>query len=212
MTPEWMSLSEIAKELGVHPSTVRNWADQGSIPVHRTPGGHRRFRRDEVELWRQAHQASTPDEVQLVVKTALQRSRFHVGEGRLEAESWYAKLDQGARQKYRLSGRSMVQGLSAFLASADDVGAEAEARALGYEYAVRARRYDLSIMEAAQAFLFFRTCLLDAMYGVYESASVDSPYVWSNLFRRITAFTDRVMMSLLETYTAFDRNNNLNSG
>ncbi len=207
MTPEWMSLSEIAKELGVHPSTVRNWADQGSIPVHRTPGGHRRFRRDEVELWRLAHQASTPDEAHLVVKTALQRTRLHIGEGRMEQESWYAKLDQEARHQYRLSGRSMMQGLSAYLTSEDDDGAEAEARALGYEYAVRARRYDLSIMEAAQAFLFFRSNLLDAMYGVYESASVHSPYVWSNLFRRISAFTDRVMMTLLETYTAFDRNN-----
>jgi len=208
MTPEWMNLSEIAKELGVHPSTVRNWADQGSIPVHRTPGGHRRFRRDEVELWRLAHQASTPDETQLVVRTALQRTRLHISEGRLEEESWYAKLDQDARQQYRLSGRSMMQALSAYLSSADDQGAEAEARALGYEYAVRARRYGLSIMEAAQAFLFFRTSLLDAMYGVYESASVQSPLVWSNMFRRISAFTDRVMMTLLETYTAFDRNNN----
>jgi len=207
MTPEWLSLSEIAKELGVHPSTVRNWADQGTIPVHRTPGGHRRFRRDEIELWRLAHQASTPDEAQWVVKTALQRTRFHIGEGRLEKESWYQKLDQDAREQYRRSGRSLMQSLSAYLTTDDDDGAEAETRALGYEYAVRARRYDLSIMDAAQAFLFFRTSLLDAMYGVYESASVKSPFVWSNLFRRITAFTDRVMMTLLETYTAFDRTN-----
>ena len=207
MPLEWMSLSEIAKELGVHPSTVRNWADQGNMPVHRTPGGHRRFRRNEIELWRLAHQASTPDEAQLVVTTALQRTRLHISEGILEKESWYKKLDQDARQQYRLSGRSMMQGLSAYLASADDDGAEAEARALGYEYAVRARRYDLSIMEAAQAFLFFRSSLLNAMYGVYEAASVHSPYAWSNLFRRITVFTDRVMMTLLETYTAFDRTN-----
>ncbi|MBM3143986.1 MAG: helix-turn-helix domain-containing protein [Chloroflexi bacterium] len=207
MASEWLSLGEVARELGVHPSTVRNWANLGSIPVHRTPGGHRRFRRDEVELWRLAHQASTPDEAQLVVTTALQRTRLQVGEGRLENEAWFRKLNQDARKQYRLSGRSMMQSLSAYLTSADDKGAEAEARALGYEYAVRARRCDLSIMEAAQAFLFFRTSLLDAMYGVYESATVQSPFVWSNLFRRIIAFTDRVMMTLLETYMAFDRNN-----
>jgi excisionase family DNA binding protein len=34
MPGDWLSLSEIATELGVHPSTVRNWADQGDLPVH----------------------------------------------------------------------------------------------------------------------------------------------------------------------------------
>ncbi len=207
MASEWMNLSEIARELGVHPSTIRNWANQGLIPVHRTPGGHRRFRRDEIELWAQAHQATTSDDAQLVVHTALSRMRFKIGASMIDAEPWYQKLDEKARQQYKLSGRSLLQALSAYLASEGDDGADAEARALGYEYAVRARRYDLNIMDATRAFLFFRTSLLDAMYGVYEEASVRSPLVWSNMFRRITAFTDHVMITLLETYTAFGRNN-----
>lgn len=207
MAKKWMSLGEIAKELGVHPSTVRNWADQDQIPVHRTPGGHRRFNFEEVELWRQSQHASTPDETQLIIQTALKRTRIQIVEGGLEKESWYQKLDQDARQQYGQSGRSMMRGLSAYLSSVDDTGAEAEARALGYEYAVRARRYKLSIMDATQAFFFFRNTLLDAMFRVYEAASVRSPFVWSNMFRRITSFTDKVMMTLLETYTAFDRNN-----
>ena len=128
-------------------------------------------------------------------------------EGGLEEEEWYLKLDHDARQQYRQSGRSMMQGLSAYLSSVDDHGAEAEARALGYEYAVRARRYKLNLMDATQAFFFFRNTLLDSMFGVYEAASVGSPFVWSNMFRRITSFTDRVMMTLLETFEAFDRNN-----
>lgn len=203
---KWMSLSEIANELGVHPSTVRNWADKNQIPVHRTPGGHRRFDFEEVQLWRQANQANTPDETQLIIQTALKRTRVQIVEGGLDEEPWYQKLDQDARQQYRQSGRSMMQGLSAYLSSIDDPGADAEARALGYEYAVRARRYELSMMDAAQAYFFFRNTLLDAMFGVYEAASVQSPFVWGNLFRRITAFTDKVMMTLIETYTGFERN------
>lgn len=38
-TTTWVSLSEAAKILGVHPATVRNWADQGHLPSQRTPGG-----------------------------------------------------------------------------------------------------------------------------------------------------------------------------
>ncbi|MGD2155815.1 MAG: helix-turn-helix domain-containing protein [Anaerolineales bacterium] len=207
MPGKWLSLSEVADKLGVHPSTVRNWANQGHLPVHRTQGGHRRFRRSEVDLWMQAQQASEPNEVALVVQGALKRTRVKISEGSLEAESWYQKLDERARQQYRRSGRSMLQGLSAYLSS-DGEEANAEARSLGYEYATRGRRYDLSLVEATRALLFFRKTLLSSMLSVYEAAAVRSPSVWSDMFRKINEFTDQIMLTLLETYEALQRGKN----
>ncbi len=55
--------------------------------------------------------------------------------------------------------------------------------------------------------MFFRNTLLEAMFEVYDTAYVYSPYIWSDMFRKITAFTDDVLITLLETYTAFERNN-----
>jgi excisionase family DNA binding protein len=204
MPGEWLSLSEIAKELGVHPSTVRNWTDQGRMPVHRTRGGHRRFKRGEVDLWLRSQQASKPNEASMVVQDALKRTRVQISEGVLEAESWYQKLDQEARDKYRQSGRHLMQGLSAYL-STDGDEADAEARSLGYEYATRGRRYGLNISDATQAFLFFRNTLLDALLSVYEAAVVRSPVVLSGMIRKINAFTDRILITIMETYEAFDR-------
>jgi len=204
MVDEWLSMSEISKFLGVHPSTVRNWTDQGKMPVHRTRGGHRRFKRSEVDLWLQSQQASAPNEASLVIQDALKRTRVQISEGHLEAEDWYQKLDQEARDKYRQSGRHLMQGLFAYL-STDGEDAEAEARSLGYEYATRGRRYGLNISDATQAFLFFRNTLLDALLAVYESAVVRSPLVLSSMFRRINAFTDGILITLMETYEAFDR-------
>ncbi len=54
MQNECLSLGVVAQILGVHPSTVRDWPDKGLLPVHRTPGGHRRYRRIEIELWVQS--------------------------------------------------------------------------------------------------------------------------------------------------------------
>ena len=46
---EFLSTAEAAELLGVHPSTVRNWAASGRlIPVYRTRGDHRRYRRGDV--------------------------------------------------------------------------------------------------------------------------------------------------------------------
>ena len=204
MVDEWMTLSEISDVLGVHPSTVRNWTNQGEMPVHRTKGGHRRFKRSEVELWFQSRQASAPNDASFIIQDALKRTRIQISEGHLEEEAWYQKLDQDARQKYRQSGRHLMEGLFTYLSSDGD-DADAEARSLGYEYATRGRRYGLSISDATQAFLFFRNTLLDALLAVYEAAVVRSPLVLSNMFRKINAFTDRILVTLMETYQAFER-------
>jgi excisionase family DNA binding protein len=206
MSGEWLNLSEVSTLLGVHPSTVRNWSDLGHLPVHRTRGGHRRFKRSEVELWMQSQRPGAPDEGHLVVQNALRNTRMQISEGRLQSQAWYLKLDEDARAQYRSSGRNLLQGLLGYLSSDGEV-AEAEARSLGYEYASRGRRCGLSAAEATLAFLFFRNVLLESMLGVYEAAAVQSPNAWSNMFRKINAFTDQIQITLLETYDAYQRGN-----
>lgn len=49
MDNDWVTLGEAAKILGVAQSTVRKWADQGQLETFRTPGGHRRFRRGDLD-------------------------------------------------------------------------------------------------------------------------------------------------------------------
>jgi excisionase family DNA binding protein len=46
---DWLTLGQAAKFLGVAQSTIRKWSDQGRVPAFYTPGGHRRFRRRDLE-------------------------------------------------------------------------------------------------------------------------------------------------------------------
>jgi len=46
---EWLTLGQAARFLGVAQSTIRRWSDQGRLPAFYTPGGHRRFRRLQLE-------------------------------------------------------------------------------------------------------------------------------------------------------------------
>ena len=204
MAEDWLSLSEVAGRLGVHPSTVRSWSDQGHLPVHRTQGGHRRFRRGDVDLWIQTHREDGLDEGHLVVQAALKNIRVKVSEGTLESEGWYEKLDDEARVQYRHSGRALLQGLLESLAQNGEYN-DSEARSLGFEYASRGWRRGLTAAEASRAFLFFRNTLLDAMLTVYEESSIQIPKAWSDTFRKIFRFTDQIQITLLETYEAYQR-------
>jgi excisionase family DNA binding protein len=44
-----LTISEAARYLGVSLSTVRRWSDAGALPSYRTPGGQRRFSRDQLD-------------------------------------------------------------------------------------------------------------------------------------------------------------------
>ncbi len=46
---DWLTLGQAAKYLGVAQSTIRKWSDTGRLPAFYTPGGHRRFRRGDLD-------------------------------------------------------------------------------------------------------------------------------------------------------------------
>jgi excisionase family DNA binding protein len=49
--PDWLTLGQAAKFLGVAQSTIRKWSDQGRLPAFYTPGGHRRYRRADLDAF-----------------------------------------------------------------------------------------------------------------------------------------------------------------
>ena len=46
---ELLSVGESAALIGVHVDTLKRWEQDGRITALRTPSGHRRFRRSDVE-------------------------------------------------------------------------------------------------------------------------------------------------------------------
>jgi len=196
---DWLSLTQAAALLGVHPSTLRLWSDKGVLPVHRTQGGHRRYKRSEVELWAQTARNQQAIEPIGVIQVAFRNIRIQIAEGALEAQTWYQKLDQEARAQYRQSSRTLFQSLMNYLASESEE-AISEAHSIGYEYASRAHRFGLSSADAARAFLFFRDVLLQSVIQAYQEANVPSGQAWGEILRKVNAFTDLVLLHLLETF------------
>ncbi len=48
-SPEWLTLGQAATYLGVAQSTMRKWTDLGRVSAFKTPGGHRRYRRSDLD-------------------------------------------------------------------------------------------------------------------------------------------------------------------
>jgi excisionase family DNA binding protein len=68
--PDWLTLGQAAKYLGVAQSTIRKWSDQRRLPAFYTPGGHRRYRRGDLDEFLERSGAgarSTPEGGPLVL-------------------------------------------------------------------------------------------------------------------------------------------------
>jgi excisionase family DNA binding protein len=58
--PDWLTLGQAAKYLGMAQSTIRKWSDTGRLPAFYTPGGHRRYRRSDLDTFLERGGAAAP--------------------------------------------------------------------------------------------------------------------------------------------------------
>src|SRR5215216_1672912 len=59
--PDWLTLGQAAKYLGMAQSTIRKWSDGGRLPAFYTPGGHRRFRRNDLDEFLSGSRGPAPE-------------------------------------------------------------------------------------------------------------------------------------------------------
>jgi excisionase family DNA binding protein len=97
---DWLTLGQAARYLGVAQSTIRKWSDSGRVPVFKTPGRHRRYRRGDLDAFLESSApASRPGRVVLIVDDD-ERLREYVRVN-LEMEGYVvheaASADEGLR-------------------------------------------------------------------------------------------------------------------
>jgi excisionase family DNA binding protein len=100
--PEWLTLGQAAKYLGVAQSTMRKWSDLGRVSAFYTPGGHRRYRRSDLDQFLDrsgpASATSTPTRGPLVlIVDDDERLREYVRVN-LEAEGYVVREAGGAEE------------------------------------------------------------------------------------------------------------------
>ena len=188
---QWLSLREARRLLQVNESTLRQWADNGHLRVYRTPGGHRRFSREDVHSL--THQASEGPETEskatkaTMEGLALRRIRRRLSHEDVARQSWYLSVEEEGRDRMRLFGRRL---LSLLLQDAQPRRQHQEtlneALMLGHEYGAEMADRGVSLKDTTEAFIFFRTMVLD-------SANPRS-------YMQITEIADRVLIGILESY------------
>jgi len=204
MTPssDWVSLGEAAQIVGVHPATIRNWAERGDLPCERTPGGHRRFRRSDLKQWIAARpmRPHTP-EAQLIVQNALGRTRLEISDRRkLASEEWYQRLSQKGREDMRQHGLHLMDGLIRHLTTPGEAQGMVVARDIGITYGRLLRGEGLTLSQAMHGYLYFSDFLFDAVLNMAKANPRSAALDWNDMLHQVHLFTRQILVHLIGAY------------
>ena len=185
---DWLSLKDACRLLDVSDTTLRQWADAGHLRVYRTPGGHRRFLRQDVE----AMTAASPKSAEQArddqgERPALRRIRRRLSQDSVHQQPWFQGVEPEGHDRMRLFGRRLLSLLM------QESGPRRrrqelleEARLLGQEYGSEMSDRNVALTDTVEAFVFFRTMVLDT-----------AP---SSSWARILETSDRVLAGVCFSY------------
>lgn len=196
---QWLSLRDACHLLDVSNTTLRQWADNGYLRVYRTPGGHRRFLREDVESFANApEQAQEQGREDAIEGSALRKIRRSLSRNDVLQQSWYQSVEEEGKVRMRLFGRRLLSLLL------QEPGPRRrrqelleEAHLLGREYGTEMSERGVTLKDTIEAFVFFRTMVLDST----------NPGAWS----RIIEAADRVLVGMAAAYEDSDKKRRSNS-
>ena len=193
---ELLTIAQAAELLGVHPRTLRQWADRGHVAHLQTPGGHRRFLRAELERFvqRMGERAGGQNLAKAAIKAIRAAITGDPGSSPARRSQFPMELTDEQRAGMRSVGRQMVGLVIRYAAGETEQGILAQARQLGTSYGNLCRRAGMSVSTTIATFNFFRDPIIEVTFeSVAENAGIDPSK--PQLYRRLDRFFSEVLMA-----------------
>lgn len=177
---KWLTLSQAADALGVHPTTLRRWADNGAIPVHLTPGGHRRFLESDIHARVTGHASQLSQSLLPRAQAGRIWADFALVETRQRLYAnpeprWLMAFNEKDRDEKRELGRRLMALLMQHVSAPDDdQGLLIEARSIATRYAQNCAMVGLSAAQSLEATTFFRDTMTEVALQMPQVAQLDN--------------------------------------
>ena len=197
---DWLSLGETAQLLGIHPVTLRRWADAGEIGFMTTAGGHRRFAIVDVKRFaaERQHMSLMPRVEQLWADHALVKSH-EVVESHRNAH-WMEAFGEHDRERSRVLGRRLMAIVMQYISSDDSPDTLLdEARAIGVQYALSSIEHGLSMTTVLEAMMSFRDAMFESAVHVRDVTHSDVANS-ARLLKRLNTLLNAVQLAIAQTY------------
>jgi len=198
MQESWLSIAEASRMLGVHPGTLRRWADAEQIPFTRTPGGHRRFALTALQAFqdRQGRLKYTGGLEQRWSDVARRGTRRELR----SRPGWGKGLSDAARAQFRRLGRELLELTTAEISAGERPSTINAASQIGGQYARLGKQHGLTLAELTQAIQLADASLTEAALELPEVEQLQRSAVLS-VMQAISRIMGAVQLALVVEYT-----------
>ncbi len=201
---EWMGLGEAARLLGVAPTTLRRWADDGVVRSFVTPGGHRRFLRSSLQSMIPTDRQRPPlpklGETPERMARAYRRQAVAAGPD----AAWIRGMQSSERDPLRERGRGLSTALLAYLDAATDADRRArlaEASEVAAEYGRVARLHGATVHDTVATFLRFSRPFVGEIATLARRRNLDTVEA-TGLLESTLGALDALLLVTIEAHEA----------
>ena len=175
----FLNIGDASRILGVSEAALRQWTDEGKIKAFVTPGGHRRYSRDDLKKFMSAHprMLGVKDLVSEIQETAALHRE--IGRKSLSSASWYSKLSHESLDQLADQGRRFLNLIVKYITEPSKREETIRlARQLGHDMGETLAMHGLPLTDSVEAFLMHREPVMNAS---------------TKLLKKREAFTGRVV-------------------
>jgi excisionase family DNA binding protein len=206
VSERWLTISEAAEVLGVHPTTLRRWADQGKVEFRLTAGGHRRFAVTALD-----GVLSSSRKLRVVggleqqwADRALEQTRRELGLMRTPHE-WPLTLSVHDRDAFRKLSRRLLGLLMQYISLGEGgEGLLQEGERVGRTYAAHALELGIGLSDLMWVLFFFRDNMIDSALEIPQMADL-RPEANQRIVRRMNELLNNVQLAIVNAYYAGQR-------
>jgi excisionase family DNA binding protein len=197
---QWLTLGEAAKQLHIHTTTLRRWADEGQIPFMLTPGGHRRFAASDIaRITTRRKGMHRPGPVERIwANKAFENARREISSHR--NDKWLVREDPEIVDANRTISRQLMDLIFTFLS--EDGESESclrEARRIGAQFGSNAQKIDLSLSEVLEASMLFRDTLLNSAFQLPGNIHIPNESL-RRMLSRINKMLNAVQLGMANSF------------
>lgn len=197
-----VSISEASRILGVTEVTLRQWTDEGKVKAFVTPGGHRRYSKNELKQFMGTQQRihSIKD---LVAELRGAPSHNHdIARNYFSSTSWYNRLTRETQEQFAETGRRLVDVVIKYIMEPSRRNETLEtAREIGQSFGKTLAELELSLTDSLQAFILHRDPVVNAAANLIKGREILNERA-AEAVPLVSHVMDEVLISLVKAHEA----------
>ena len=194
------SIGEASQILGVSEATLRQWTDNGLIKAYVTPGGHRRYAREQLDEFMHSHQKT------LGIKDLVARLKDTAGPlreiGATTLAGAHTRLDPAQQQNLAILGRKILDAIICYVSEpAKREESLAQVRAAGADFGTILAEAGVPLTDSIQTFTSHRAPIIESVATMMRQREVVTEGILAAI-PLIDDVMDQALIELVEAYQA----------